>query len=505
MALWVPSGNKFFIPQNPVARIPNTDEYVTRTSQYYYASSSRLLSVGHPFQEIVDREGKMLIPKVSSLQYRSFRVTFPDPNKFVFSDPDFYDPDTQRLVWALVGLEVDRGQPLGIGISGNVFMNKLEDVENPSKAGGEPAPETQTRFNMAFDPKQQQLLIVGCKPAAGEHWGIGKACAEDLRDDAEACPPLELKTTLIEDGDMMDAGLGALDFAALQRNKSDAPMDINQSICKYPDFIRMAKDPYGDMMFFCAKNEQLYLRHFLNRGGNVKEEVNKNLYLNNEEEDLPVGSSNYWGTPSGSLVTSSNQLFNKPYWIRRAQGHNNGILWGNQCFVTVGDTTRGTNFSISVPTAGGAHYKATEFNEYTRHVEEFELQFVLQACVVDLNPETVAHLHQMDSRILDNWNLGVVTTQNGPLAETYRFINSKATKCPDSVKKDEANKDPYESLKFWNLDLTEQLSQDLSHFPLGRRFLYQFQKVQTPNTRKRKAPVTTSGTSKRRRKNANNK
>lgn len=260
----------------------------------------------------------------------------------------------------------------------------------------------------------------------------------------------------------------------------------------------MTQEKYGNMMFFCAKNEQLYLRHYLNRGGNVKEKINADLALQDEDE-TEFGSPNWAGTPSGSLVTSSNQLFNKPYWIRRAQGNNNGILWGNQCFVTVGDTTRGTNFDISVPTAGGTQYKATEFNQYKRHVEEYELQFVLQACVVRLTPETVAHLYQMDSRILDDWNLGVVTSQNGALAETYRYLTSIATKCPDSVNKDSQAKDPYEKLKFWDVDLTEQLSQDLSHFPLGRRFLYQYQNVKTVNSRKRKANQSNTSTNVKRR------
>lgn len=36
-----------------------------------------------------------------------FRILFPDPNKFALHDPSIYDPDTERLVWKLVGIVFD--------------------------------------------------------------------------------------------------------------------------------------------------------------------------------------------------------------------------------------------------------------------------------------------------------------------------------------------------------------------------------------------------------------
>ena len=61
-----------------------------------------------------------------------------------------------------------RGQPLGIGTTGHPFFNKLGDTENPSVylEGGE-----DDRMDVSFDPKQIQLLIVGCVPSVGS---IGK-------------------------------------------------------------------------------------------------------------------------------------------------------------------------------------------------------------------------------------------------------------------------------------------------------------------------------------------
>lgn len=496
MSLWLPSSNKFYIPQSPVSRILNTEEYVTRTTQFYYAGTERLLTVGHPQYEITDRAGAISVPKVSPLQYRAFRFRFPDPNQFVFSEPGFYDPENERLVWALVGMEINRGQPLGVAVSGNPYFNRLDDVESPNKAPGDPAKDQDNRVNLGFDSKQQQVIIVGCRPAGGEHWGAALPCADKVVERQDKCPALEIKTSYIQDGDMMDTGLGNMDFKLLQASKSDAPLEISQTTCKSPDMIRMAQELYGDMCFFCVRYEQVFLRHFFSKAGKLDEPVPDDLVFGNEESRP---SNNYMGAPSGSLVSTSNQLFNKPYWIRKTQGHNNGIMWHNQLFVTVGDTTRGTVFNITVENKREDKYKGSNFNSYLRHVQEFQLSFILQACIVKLTPDTVAHIYQMDKTILEEWNLGVANnTVNGPIPETYRFIESDATKCPDAVKKDKP-KDPYENLKFWDVNLTDRLSQDLSHFPLGRKFLYTGRYNQAPRPIKRKANDTNGTSVKRRR------
>lgn len=130
MALWRTSDSKVYLPPTPVSRVVSTDEYVTRTGIYYYAGSSRLLTLGHPYFPIPKSGPTAEIPKVSAYQYRVFRVHLPDPNKFGLPDPQLYNPETERLVWACVGVEVGRGQPLGVGLSGHPLFNKLDDTEN---------------------------------------------------------------------------------------------------------------------------------------------------------------------------------------------------------------------------------------------------------------------------------------------------------------------------------------------------------------------------------------
>ena len=113
MTLWLPASGKIYLPPTPpVARVQSTDEYVERTDIYYHATSDRLLTVGHPYFDVRSPDGsKIDVPKVSGNQFRAFRVTFPDPNKFALADMTIYDPDKYRLVWACAGLEMGRGQP----------------------------------------------------------------------------------------------------------------------------------------------------------------------------------------------------------------------------------------------------------------------------------------------------------------------------------------------------------------------------------------------------------
>lgn len=496
MTLWLPASGKIYLPPTPpVARVQSTDEYVERTDIYYHATSDRLLTVGHPYFDVRSQDGqKIEVPKVSGNQYRSFRVTFPDPNKFALADMSVYDPDKYRLVWACKGLEIGRGQPLGVGTTGHPLFNKVRDTENSSNYQGT---STDDRQSTSFDPKQVQMFIIGCTPCLGEYWDKAPVC-DNAGDQTGLCPPLELKNSVIEDGDMFDIGFGNINNKTLSFNRSDVSLDIVNETCKYPDFLTMSNDVYGDSCFFFVRREQCYARHYFVRGGAVGDAIpdgtvnqNHNYYLpaKTGQAQRTLGNSTYFPTVSGSLVTSDAQLFNRPFWLQRAQGHNNGILWGNQMFVTVADNTRNTNFTISVSTENGGaqEYDATNIREYLRHVEEYQLSFILQLCKVPLNAEVLTQINAMNSGILENWQLGFVPTPDNSVHDTYRYITSKATKCPDAVPETE-KEDPFGQYTFWNVDMTEKLSLDLDQYPLGRKFLFQAG-LQTARTRAVKRPL----------------
>lgn len=344
MAVWLPAANKFYLPPQPITRVQNTEEYVERTSIFYHAASERLLTVGHPFYDVLSSDQtKVNIPKVSPNQYRVFRVKFPDPNSFAFGDKQIFNPEKERLVWAIRGVEIGRGQPLGIAVSGHPYFNRLADAENPFNYDNSHGVTHDERDNLAFDVKQVQMFMVGCTPQSGEFWDKGPVCAEQ-QVSAGDCPPLELKNKLIEDGDMACVGFGNLNFKELQQNKAEAPLDLVNNISAYPDFIKMAEEPFGNALFFYARREQMYARHTFIRDGLNAESIPSNFYIKGITGDAKetIGTDSYGFTPSGSLVSSDAQLFNRPYWLQRAQGQNNGVIWNNDLFLTVVDNTRGS-------------------------------------------------------------------------------------------------------------------------------------------------------------------
>ena len=514
MAVWHSANGKVYLPPStPVARVQSTDEYIQRTNIYYHAFSDRLLTVGHPYFNVYNINGdKLEVPKVSGNQHRVFRLKLPDPNRFALADMSVYNPDKERLVWSCRGLEIGRGQPLGVGSTGHPLFNKLKDTENSNSYIKS---STDDRQDTSFDPKQIQMFIVGCTPCIGEHWDKAIPC-EDERQDNRLCPPIELKTTYIEDGDMADIGFGNLNFKTLQESRSDVSLDIVNETCKYPDFLKMQNDVYGDACFFYARREQCYARHFFVRGGKTGDDIpdariDNGTYKNQffipgaqGQDQKTIGNAMYYPTVSGSLVSSDAQLFNRPFWLQRAQGHNNGILWANQMFITVVDNTRNTNFSISVYNERGAikdisDYNAEQFREYQRHVEEYEISLILQLCKVPLKAEVLAQINAMNSSLLEDWQLGFVPTPDNPIQDTYRYIDSLATRCPDKTPPKE-KEDPYKGLKFWDVDLTERLSLDLDQYSLGRKFLFQagLQQTTVNGTKSVSSRGSTRGTKRKR-------
>nr|QAB14033.1 MAG: L1 protein [Human papillomavirus] len=479
-ALWLPtSGPLYLPPPKPVARVLRTDEYVAGTDVYFHASSDRLLIVGNPYFDVKENPNQPItVPKVSANQYRVFKCELPDPNKFALIDKKLYNPERQRLVWRLVGIEIKRGGPLGIGTTGHPYFNKTIDTENPSVY---PVPNgNDQRMNVSIDPKQTQLFIIGCAPATGEYWDTAKPCKNPQKGD---CPPIELVNNIIQDGDMGDIGFGAANFKNLQQDKAGVPLDIVNTFSIWPDFIKMTNEIYGDSIFFWAKREQMFSRHLWARAGTIGDAIpdeNSDYFLhpsNNEGPQKDIASFTYFCSPSGSLASSDNQLFNKPYWLRRAQGNNNGICWGNNLFVTVFDNTRGTNFTLSVYKEDGTlnndyQYKAGDFKQYSRHVEEYEIELIFQLCTVTLDPDVLAHIHVMNPRVLEEWQLGFVPPIPQGIEDAYRYLKSAATKCPPEQPTDDIQ-DPYADLNFWKVDLKEKFSSDLSQHTLGRKFLYQ--------------------------------
>ena len=479
-SLWLPAAGPLYLPPpNPVPRVLRTDEYVKGTQIYFHAGSDRLLTVGHPFFNVKENgDEKVTVPKVSPHQYRVFRCKLPDPNKFALVNKDIYDPNKERLVWKFVGAELGRGGPLGIGTTGNPLFNKLGDTENPSNYISDG--NNDERLNIAFDPKHTQLFIIGCVPPTGAYWDVAKPC--NTLQPGE-CPPIQLVNDTIEDGDMGDLGFGAANFKAFQQDRAGVSLDLVDTFSIWPDFSKMLKNIYGDEVFFYGKKEQLFARHVLTRAGTdgdtIPTEDDQNLIFRGA---APPRNSNgpfsYFAMPSGSLNSSEGQLFNRPYWLRRAQGTNNGICWENELFITIFDNSRGTNFILSVfnqaasEMNNGYTYNNTNFKQFLRHAEEYEFEVIFELCKVSLEPDILAHINVMNPRILEQWSLAFVPPAPQEISDAYRYLKSLATKCPPT-ENEQASEDRYKGKNFWVVDFTERFSSDLSQHSLGRKFLYQ--------------------------------
>lgn len=464
MAVWTP-GQKLYLPPAPVTKVLCSEQYVTRKNIYYHGETGRLLAVGHPWHSVGS------IHKVSPNQYRVFEVEFPDPNQFALPDSTAHNPLTERLVWAVVGVQVSRGLPLSPAVTGHPLMNVLLDAE-VLRGQNQPANPvaTDARRLLGQDVKQTQVLMVGCAPAHGEYWGIAKEC--DKEAEQGKCPPIELQSKLIEDGDMMDIGYGAVNFNELNASKADVPLDVQNSISVYPDYLKMAEEVTGNSLFFYARKEQAYCRHIFTRNGEDSEGPDKDddfFFAVGDELKDRKRTDMFFGTLSGSLVATDGQIFNRPYWLFQAQGMNNGILWGNKAYVTVGDNTRGGNITISRLKESMSTYDASKVNMFLRHCEEYKLAFIIQLCSITLNPETVAHLQMMDPNILKRWDLNLQAAGSTELQNNYRYVASGASIC----KVPESPEENIDKLRFWKVDMKEKLSLDLDQFPLGRRFLGQ--------------------------------
>lgn len=503
--MWTSSNKLFLPPPAPVARVLNTTEYVASTGSYYYGGSERLITVGHPFYPVFNTKKEKVVPHVSANQLRVFRVRLPDPNKLAFPDPTFYNPETHRLVWLLKALEIGRGGPLGVGNTGHPLMNKI-DTENPTKYS---KIEKDGRTNVSFDPKHCQLFVVGCKPCTGCYWGPAKACVtEHDPTKNQACPPIQLINTTIQDGDMGDIGLGNMDFQALQQDRSGAPLEICATKCLWPDFLKMQADVTGDACFFYGRKESLYARHMFGRSGKNGEaypnEVEPGSYV------LPTADTSgdrrtaqtpvYFTTPSGSLNSSDGQLFNRAYFLRNSQGTNNGVLWNNDLFITLMDNSHNTNFTISVTTPKAPQFDANQIKYYNRHAEIFELMFVVELGKIELKGNILAHINAMHPSVIESWQLGLVPMPSSSLEDAYRTLTGNlATKCSEDVTPPKP--DLYEQWNFWNVDVSEKLTTELERYPLGRKFLAQkmFKTPRAPQPVKRKLPTTRKTAAKRKR------
>lgn len=464
-------------PAHPQATyFSTTDDFVSSTGRYATGHSGRLLIVGHPYFTVPangNGNGKVLVPKVNANQYRVFRCILPDPNKVpICQGPE---PEGFKYVWRLRCVRVGRGQPFSVGLSGAPKFNRgldLESVPHPKAAAAAADGDNKDqRVPFAYDPKQMQILIVGCAPAKGEYWH-SKSCNGDGSESPPPCPAIELQTHDILDGSMCDIGTGSLSHEL--KNPNDLPLELVDELPVYPDVIGMQNDPTGDSCFFMVKREQLYLRH---------------AFLKDGTQGEPIGTetTGYTFSPgtSGSLINSDTSLFGKPYYLNQAQGANNGVVWDNTLYITLLDNTRNNTMVISSKGQNGnGSYDQTKWTNYLRHVEEYDLHLGLELCKVDMSATVLYHMMIHNPGILDKWGYTTeAPTQHrppdSPSDTSYRYSKdppsagySGAISChaPDSSDTEDEEEDFFEH-GFWNLDFRSKINFESRATSFDRAFL----------------------------------
>ncbi|QXI66645.1 L1 [Anas platyrhynchos papillomavirus 2] len=459
MSLNTVNGQPYFLagPQTSTALLHSTDQFVQETNLVFHGSSDKLFLVGHPYSSHGSDPYKGGVPKCSAYQYRVFRINLPDPHTLSTIPTNTYDPSKERMAFKLVGLEVTRDAPLAVGVSGSATFNGIDPGTK------EDGVNKDHRVGFAFDSKQSQMLIVGCVPPIAQHWDRAARCEfGDLPD--KTCPGIENVVTLLNDGDMCDMGFGNMNFKALDEDGQSLPIELRNQTSKYPDFVKMMTTQFGNACFWYLKREQLFCKNVMLQPGTYPEVLHDDAGRNLNHA--------YFNTPSGSLVSSDTQLFNKPYWLSRAQGSNNGMLWGNTLFVTVLDTTRNTIFNVNIRKKGAnSTYDEKETYRFLRHTEQFTIQVLVRVCVVALNTQTLTYLNTSAPYVLPQWGIGNDPPVLKSPEDLYRYIASGATRCPDPPEAPTPAEDPFSKVKSWEVDMTKKLSADLQLTPLGRKFL----------------------------------
>lgn len=430
------------VPTEPY--IKSTDEFVTETDVTYIVNSDPVRIQGHPYGPLSTEGIKMVNPS----KFNVVKLNLPDLNKLMLAPlPGKMDLNTEQYVWKLVGFRVDvQGPqcPAVTGISQSAWQgtaNGLEDGTQPTEtvmpsvlssemdidptcmvqelnsdkekfkemwekmqeqpydpedpteslppSPGPAAAAAGKNYRWGMEHAQRQMIIVGCKPPMGyyEMWNDQKK-------------GYERKTEAIDDDDLCEFGYGTQNTD----NEADltwfpVEMDSNHQ-CFSIDEIGMANDMAGDRCFMMVKREASGIRQTLLNGNVDKDFVaatGNTPFKNIKKCPQPMS------TKTAGLVSSASDIFNKGYWLNKARGVNNGILWGNSLYITFVDNTRGQILGHTTPIGTPpTPYDPTKYNFALRHIKEFQVQVIVRRCKVKLEAKLLTQLLQLNKDWLKN-------------------------------------------------------------------------------------------------------
>lgn len=210
--------------------------------------------------------------------------------------------------------------------------------------------------------------------------------------------------TDINDGDLCDFGFGNIDYETMCQDKTLLPVEMcyNNGPCKLPDKLAMASDKTGNKCFFCWDRTAGGIRHTRHTNGLTMANDPSEAQDWKKAQALPQIQN----TMTAGMVSSTMDVFNKNYWLNKAAGPNNGILWGNKLYVTFVDNIRGHIMMITkrTETSGGSDgkYDPSKTTGLLRHVKEFKVTVLVRLCKVKLEAKLITWLLQFNSGWLND-------------------------------------------------------------------------------------------------------
>lgn len=285
---------------------------------------------------------------------------------------------------------------------------------------------------------QRQIICVGCKPAIGYYEQWNPATNVFFRG-----------TDPLEDGVIHEFGYGN-HWAGDSPDETVVPLEMlagsdqeekekNFTYCL--DKIGMDNDNTGDSNFLIIERQAEGVRHTLSAGNHDAEFTAGTTgdYKNVTSSADPLCAK------TAGMVSNTTDIFNKSYWLNKAKGVNNGILWGNKLYITFVDNMRGFIYRRNeAKTTGDNSYDPTKIQYRLRHIKEYQVSVIVRKCTVKLEAKLITSLLQLNKEWLANLGFKF----NTPTAESLLHQNGIFRTVSDIVKiPEEELKDTAEDIK----------------------------------------------------------
>lgn len=266
----------------------------------------------------------------------------------------------------------------------------------------------------------------------------------------------------IGDGDMHEFGFGNIDYKTTSYDKTLLPVEMcyNNGPTLIPDKLGMQADLTGDRCFFMWERTAAGIRHTRHTNGLH--------FTNNPSDNTDVFAKcqnmvQQQNAVTAGMVSSTLDLFNKNYWLNKAQGPNNGVIWHNKLYVTHVDNTRGYIHMITEKGTDSSNYDPTKVNCFLRHIREYKVSVLVRLCKVKLEAQLIQYLLQFNKEFMKN--LGFQFNPLMKSVSTFRDL----TRAEEEVVEDPEDM----PLKVVSVDCSGQAqlkNSEQSHHPLARSY-----------------------------------